>query len=299
MKCLHVMVLVATLGTAAGSAQAKPRERSQVLGDIHLTGVYSHGGSDELEDQNRSGLGLGGALAWEREADVNHFRIGASSDYFHYSDRDRGNRWTNQVQGSYGRDVSKRDTLSIVADYTSDLPALERSTADQLRLRGRIQHDAGPTRLRLTGGWRWRRYDDSGNSRGDGPTADLLYRYALDKTKAVGIVASYDGINADVDRRSYHRYSINPFARFAVDRRTDIEFGARYRRWTYFDRPVGDSVEKNTATSLEASVTRDLGNRWYAEIDGSAIRRRSNDNARDENITRAQLTIGKRLSIRL
>lgn len=311
MKPLHVnarrlaraTALASILLASAGWAQDADDEletdvRERAWLDLSATGVAASGRSfDANEDEDRSGGLFRAKLGWDRDAGANHFDAIASSGYYAYTDEERSDRWSNALSLAYGRDVSDTVQLSLRGRAATRLSTLESREADEARLQGRIAFQDGNHRLRVTGGWRWRNYQDRDTGTGDGPMAEIEYRYRIGRGNYVLAEVIYDAIDSDIERLTYDRVTVRGAGRVRLSRDLDLDLGLRWRDWDNDFRLIG--TEKRTASSIapEVELTYDFGDDWSLSGGGSIIWRNSNDPDYDRTVYRGVLSLEKRFWI--
>lgn len=311
MKTLHVnarrlagaTALASILLASAGWAQDTDEEletdvRERAWLDLSATGVAASGRSfDANEDEDRSGGLFRAELGWDRDAGANHFDAIASSGYYAYTDEERSDRWSNALSLAYGRDVSDTVQLSLRGRAATRLSTLESREADEARLQGRIAFQDGNHRVRVTGGWRWRNYQDRDTGTGDGPMAEIEYRYRIGRGNYVLAEVIYDAIDSDIERLTYDRVTVRGAGRVRLSRDLDLDLGLRWRDWDNDFRFVG--TEKRTASSIapEVELTYDFGDDWSLTGGGSIIWRNSNDPDYDRTVYRGVLSLEKRFWI--
>ncbi len=272
-----------------------PDVRERTYLDLSATGVAASGDSfDANEDEDRSGGIVRAALGWDRDSGADHFDLRASTSYYVYTDDTRSDRNSNRLELGYGRDVSDKVRISVMARGATELSTLESDSADEARVLGRVAFEDGPHRVRLTGGWRWRDYNGAGLVHGDGAMAEIEYRHRLGPGTYILAEAVYDEISAVVPRLTYERYTLRAAAGIRVNKDVDVDIGVRWRDWENKYRLVG--TESRTANSFapEVGATYEFARRWYIQASGTLIWRSSNDPDYDRDVQRVSLTLRKR-----
>lgn len=272
--------------------------KSRLVGDLRLTGVLASGRKvDGSEDADKSGAILRGSVEWDRDLGSDRLSLDGSSAYYAYTDKRRKDRWSNRIAASYGRKVAPNLFFVGRADVANNIATLESNRADQAQLRAMLEYEPNRHRLRLGGGWRWRGYHDVRRTDGDGPVLDIDYRYRLGAGRSFNLRAQFDSIRADVATRDYRRVTLGANYLFPLGEKTDVELGARWRRWSHPNTAIGGH-QRDYSLTPEIGVRRDLARGWYANLNGQLILRNSSDSRFDSTIGRIELAIGKRFNLK-
>ena len=225
------------------------------------------------------------------------YGIDLSSTYYAYSDAGREDRWSNRIGGNLGYRISEDVSVAALGDFTSHAATLESSKADQTQARGRITIQPGPHRFRLTGGWRWRDYQDRPCESGDGPVVSADYRYRLGKGHYFSVGGQYEKIDATLASRSYRRTTISADYRVLLADPVSLSAGLTYKAWDYPGRVVGPDTQHDHSWAPELGLSWEFARDWYAEIDGTIIWRDSNNPSYNETVKRAMFTLRKRFQL--
>lgn len=281
-----------------GAAMAAPGDDDRGYLDLFAAGVTASGqAADGSEDADKSGGVFGAALSYDIETGDSLIGFDLASTYYAYSDAGREDRWSNRVAGSYGHRIGETVRISAIADFTSHASTLESRKADQTQLRGRLIIEPGPHRFRLTGGWRWRDYQDRPGESGDGPVVGADYRYRLGKGHFIMIEGQYEKIDATLASRSYRRTTAGASYRVNLAEPLSASVGITYRDWSYPGRAVGPDTQHDHSWSPELGLSWEFARDWYAELEGTVIWRESNNPAYDETVKRAMFTLRKRFRL--
>jgi hypothetical protein len=293
-RTLSALVLI-TLWLAPEATRAKSSDEDLTLALSAQAVAASGTSSDGLEDADKSGAVLGADLSWDRVDGADRFGVDASSTYYAFTDGGRDDRWSNRIAGSYGRDVARHLNLSVRGDFASQLATLESSSTDQTQLRGIVTFEQGRSRARISGGWRWRDYRDGTAS--DGGLVAIDYRLPVAKSQSLRIGGQYDAIDAEVSRRSYHRYTVEGGYTFKPLPRLTASLGLRYRDWTYSGRLVGTERQKDHSLSPTLDLSYRLARNFSVDFGGEYIRRRSNDAQFNDHVRRLTIGLTKRFRL--
>lgn len=268
--------------------------RERLWLDLEATGVAASGRSvDANEDEDRSGGLFRARLGWDRDVDVNHFDLSFSSAYYAYTDGDRSYRWSNSLFAAYGRDISDTVQISLRARGATRLSTLESREADEARLQGRIAYQEGNHRLRVTGGWRWRDYQDRDGAHGDGPMAEVEYRYRLGRGTYILTEATYEEIDSNEDRLTYDRVTLYGGGRIRMSHDLDLDLGLKWRDWENSYRLIGTESRHASSIAPEAELSYEFDDDWSVTAGGTVIWRNSNDPDYERTVYRGFLTLEK------
>ncbi|HEX8585400.1 MAG TPA: hypothetical protein VF680_13455 [Allosphingosinicella sp.] len=302
MSKLAVMglgIIASVAGLSAASAQERrdqPRDdNSDLSGEISVSAVAASDRGDDEDEAARSGFILRGGLDYERETSVGEFRLSYDSAAYLYEDDDRPDRWSNRLALRYGGEVADDFRLSARIAYATNLATLEFRSADQAEVLTMAEYSPGDHRFRLTGGWRWRDYDDSTGSESSGPFAGAEYRYRIARDQFFSTELRYEDIDSADLRRGYHRTILEAFYQHPLGSQTQLRVGGSARWWKFDDR-----VAPNGERRSDSVLTPDL-QLLHDFRSGLLLRgrlqyglRESNDPAEDGDDRRATLTAGYR-----
>ncbi|MBB3764053.1 hypothetical protein [Sphingomicrobium lutaoense] len=287
------IIAFAGMGALASPAQAREYERLTV--DVEALLVAADGRtSDGFENQDRSGVSIGGDAEFDIRRDEHRFRVGAGSRYItYYDDEEEDDHYTG-VWLTYSNYLSRRVRVDVQVRHDFDLTTLESSNASQSRIRSGVRWSQGPHRVRLRGGYRWREYDND-DTHGEGFEAATDYRYRFYDGSDLVTYIRYDENDAEVDRRDYRRWTFGTGIEIPLSRDLEIGGALRYRMWRYPERltDIGE-VRHDSSVNPALTLTYDAGNDWEFEARGDVIWRRSNDNEFDETIKRVGIGVSKR-----
>lgn len=288
------LLTFATIGVHSGVAHAADRERLTV--DIESLLVLADGRtSDGFENQDRSGLAVGGDAEVDIRRGDHRFRIGGGSRYIVYFDEEEKDDLYNGVWLTYSNYLSRRVRVDVQVRHDFDLTTLESSEASQSRIRSGLQWSDGTSRIRGRVGYRWREYDRD-DTHGEGFEAATDYRYRFENDTDLLFYVRYDENDAEIDRRDYKRWTLGTAIDIPLNRDLEIGGSFRYRTWKYPERilDIGD-VRHDSSVNPGLALRYDAGNDWELEARGDIIWRRSNDNRFDESIERISIGVSKRL----
>jgi hypothetical protein len=292
-------IIASVAGLSAASAQERrdqPRDdNSDLSGEISVSAVAASDRGDDEDEAARSGFILRGGLDYERETSVGEFRLSYDSAAYLYEDDDRPDRWSNRLALRYGGEVADDFRLSARIAYATNLATLEFRSADQAEVLTMAEYSPGDHRFRLTGGWRWRDYDDSTGSESSGPFAGAEYRYRIARDQFFSTELRYEDIDSADLRRGYHRTILEAFYQHPLGSQTQLRVGGSARWWKFDDR-----VAPNGERRSDSVLTPDL-QLLHDFRSGLLLRgrlqyglRESNDPAEDGDDRRATLTAGYR-----
>lgn len=296
MQCrFTISVMVSLMAIVPIAAQAALGDDQRGYLDISASGVAASGQSaDGNEDADKSGEIFGAAVSYDAESGQKLYGLDLSSTYFAYSDSGRDNRWTNRVAGNFGYRIDSDVTVALLGDLVSAASTLESSNADQIHIRGRLTVQPGPHRFRLTGGWRWRDYQDKPGFSSDGPAIAADYRYRLRAGNYFSLRGQYENTDSNLVSRNYRRTSLTIGYDADLAKSLSMGIDLTYKSWDYPGRPVGLDTQHDHSWSPRLSLGWEFSKDWHGEIDGTFIWRKSNDPAYDETVKRVMITLRKR-----
>jgi hypothetical protein len=288
-------VVVFTSLFAPMTAHAETLERDAQL-TLSASGVIASGKWLEgTEDPDKSGAVFGVKASWDLKGDATHLGIDLSSRYYAYSDEDRDDRWSNRIAGIYERQVAPTLRIGARADLASRMATLESRSANQAQIQGMLILGKHKDSVRLSAGWRWRRYRDGSNGSGDGAVAAISWRRRLDKRQFLEISGSYDTIDSTIDRRDYRRYTITAEYRLRPINKLELGIGLALKNWSYRNRRVGDGFQHDHSWTPKANVFYEVAKGWFVDLEGEMISRNSSDVTYDNEIKRVKIGIRKKL----
>lgn len=290
------------MGTALGAiamamlpAAAHAQDRERLTVDVFaLLNEASGQTSDGFEDQDASGFVVGGDAELELRRDDHRFRLGGGSTYYSYAEDDRDDRHNNAVWLTYTNRLSRRVSVWVQGRKDTELSALEARETRQDRLRSQLIWSKGDDRIRVRAGYRWREYKRD-ETTGEGVELGADYRRRFDNGWSSYNYLRWDEIDADIDRRSYRRWTVGSDLLIPVSERIDVIPSIRYRTWRYPERsPEFAQVRQDSSFAPRVTLTYDLGDDWEVLGRAGVIWRRSNDDRFDETITRLTVGVSKR-----
>lgn len=296
-KIAVAMIAAIAVVGAAGPAEAK-KKRTKVSLEARSALFYgsrnSGGtGTSDFGDTLRSGYQAGLGLSVDQDAGPGKISFDASSDRYNYFSSKYRDRWSNRVALGYGLDVAPGLNLSARGAYATQLLGLEFDRFNQSELRSMWAYTTGPSRFRLGGGYRWRKYDDLLSTHGRGAFIDADYRYKLNDNSSVMLDFGYDQINADIGSRDYRRFSIAPSYTFMAGPSTEVTLSSRWRTWTYDNRYVGFDHRRDSSIQPMVEVSQRIGKDWYVDAGAGYRWRWSNQPGGDERGPRLQIGLHK------
>ena len=292
-------IIASVAGLSAASAQERrdqPRDdNSDLSGEISVSAVAASDRGDDEDEAARSGFILRGGLDYERETSVGEFRLSYDSAAYLYEDDDRPDRWSNRLALRYGGEVADDFRLSARIAYATNLATLEFRSADQAEVLTMAEYSPGDHRFRLTGGWRWRDYDDSTGSESSGPFAGAEYRYRIARDQFFSTELRYEDIDSADLRRGYHRTILEAFYQHPLGSQTQLRVGGSARWWKFDDRlaPNGERRSDSVLTP-DLQLLHDFRSGLLLRGRLQYGLRESNDPAEDGDDRRATLTAGYR-----
>jgi hypothetical protein len=294
---LGIIASVASLSAAsAQERREQPRDdNSDLSGEISVSAVAASDRGDDEDEAARSGFILRGGLDYERETSVGEFRLSYDSAAYLYEDDDRPDRWSNRLALRYGGEVADDFRLSARIAYATNLATLEFRSADQAEVLTMAEYSPGDHRFRLTGGWRWRDYDDSTGSESSGPFAGAEYRYRIARDQFFSTELRYEDIDSADLRRGYHRTILEAFYQHPLGSQTQLRVGGSARWWKFDDRlaPNGERRSDSVLTP-DLQLLHDFRSGLLLRGRLQYGLRESNDPAEDGDDRRATLTAGYR-----
>lgn len=299
-KPTHLLACAATLiiVAAAQPAAAKSRSDTRVVIDTDARLFYGdRKGSGDFEDSGRSGYRFGARLGVDHESGGNEFSLDIGSAIIEYFDKDQRDRWSNSIGVGYGRELGGDLKLTTGASYTTQVLGLEHDKFNQAQVRGGLEYEPGDDRFRFGGGYRWRDYDDAGNTNGQGYFIDTDYRHKLGARQAISLDVVFDRINADVASRDYKRISVTPAYGFPISKGLDANISLRWRSWTYDNRIIDGSKRRDHSIQPMARLTYEIAKDWDLYAEAGWRRRWSKDPSGDENGPRGAIGISYRLRV--
>lgn len=261
-------------------------------GGVSLSGVYSSETS-QSEDEELDGSALiARAYAGLRlDPRGNSTRFQVASSYFGYFDRE--DRWSNAVEAEQLIKVGTDLSFSLEGTAATNIQTLERRSADQAGISGRMRFEPGNHRLTVGAGTRRRWYDDS-NSRAWAPFVELGYRYRLGSWHSIELDAQAERVNSDLDTLDYKRLALSAFYTRPLRRGTRVRLGLTHRRWTWDERLTLAGEKRRERLWLpQLRLTHELSSDLDVELDYRRVIRRSNDDRFDREGNRIGATIRK------
>ncbi|HEY0044045.1 MAG TPA: hypothetical protein VGB62_05795 [Allosphingosinicella sp.] len=299
LAVMGLEIIASVAGLSAASAQerrdASRDDQSDLSGEVSVSAVAASDRGDDEDEAARSGLILRGGLDYERETSAGEFRLSYDSAAYLYEDDDRPDRWSNRLALRYGGEVADDFRLSARIAYATNLATLEFRSADQAEVLTMAEYSPGDHRFRLTGGWRWRDYDDSTGSESSGPFAGAEYRYRIARDQFFSTELRYEDIDSDDLRRGYHRTILEAFYQHPLGPETQLRVGGSARWWTFDDRlaPNGER-RSDSVLAPELQLLHDFRSGLLLRGRLQYGLRESNDPAEDGDDRRATLTAGYR-----
>jgi hypothetical protein len=292
-------ILATLLGCSAASAQERRDRRddnkSDLSGEISVSAVAASDRGDDEDEAARSGFILRGELDYEREVGAGEIRLSYDSAAYLYEDDDRPDRWSNRLALRYGLEVADDFELSARLAYATNIATLEFRSADQAEVLGMAEYSPGDHRFRVSGGWRWRDYDDSTGSESSGPFAGAEYRYRFARDQFFSTELRYEDIDSADLRRGYHRTILEAFYQHPLGPQTQLRLGGSARWWRFDDRlaPNGEQ-RRDSVLAPELQVLHDFRSGVLLRGRLQYGLRESNDPNEDGDDRRATLTAGYR-----
>jgi hypothetical protein len=285
--------------TAGACAQDRPRasdrDTSDLSGEVSASAVFASDRGDDEDEAARSGFILRGGLDYEREVGPGEVRLSYDSAAFLYHDNERPDRWSNRIALGYGLDVADDFELSARLAYATNLATLEFRSADQSEVFGMAEYSPGPHRFRLSGGWRWRDYDDSAGSESSGPFLGAEYRYRFARDQFLSTELRYEDIDSADLRRGYERTIVEAFYQHPLGRMTRLRVGGSARWWEFDDRLApGGERRRDSVVAPELQLLHDFRSGLLLRGRVQYGLRNSNDPGEDGDDRRATLTAGYR-----
>ncbi|HEX8580081.1 MAG TPA: hypothetical protein VF655_10875 [Allosphingosinicella sp.] len=281
--------------SAQGREERPERDTSDLSGQVSVTGVLASDRGDDEDEAARSGIILRGGLDYDRDLGAGEIRLSYDSAAYLYEDDDRPDRWSNRLALRYGLEVADDVELSGRLSYATNLATLEFRSADQAEVLGMVEYSPGDHRIRLTGGWRWRDYDDSTGSESSGPFAGAEYRYRLARDQYLSAELRYEDIDSSDPRRGYHRAIAEAFYQHPLGEMTQLRLGGSARWWRFDERlaPNGER-RRDSVIAPEVQLLHDFRSGFLLRGRLQYGIRESNDPNEDGDDRRATLTAGYR-----
>ncbi|HEX9954973.1 MAG TPA: hypothetical protein VGB48_07155 [Allosphingosinicella sp.] len=291
--------LAAVAGLSPASAQDREerpeRDTSSISGQVSVTGVLASDRSDDEDEAARSGVILRGGLDYDHDLGAGEIRLSYDSALYLYEDDDRPDRWSNRLALRYGLEVADDLEFSGRLSYVTNLATLEFRSADQAEFMGMAEYSPGDHRVRLSGGWRWRDYDDSTGSESSGPFAAAEYRYRFGRDQFLTTELRYEDIDSADPRRGYSRTIAEAIYQHPLGPRTQVRLGGSARWWRFDERlaPNGER-RRDSVVAPEVQLLHDFRSGFLLRGRLQYGIRQSNDPDEGGDDRRATLTAGYR-----
>jgi hypothetical protein len=294
---IRACAILAGIGVLVPGAQpvsAKPR--SDFDAQVTASAVAASDRSvDEEDDFSRSGLVLRGSASYERRNGPTRVRLEYDTGVFLYESDERSNRWSNAGAAGIEQQIADDLHIGATASHASNLSVLEFRSADQTQIEGQIAYSPGDHRFTLSGGWRWRDYDNRDRTEGSGPFAELGYRLRLGRDRFLSTEVGYEDIDSADPRRGYERVTAQVLFQEPLSSDWRLRTSVRARWWT-FDGRLAPSGEQRKDKSIRPVIElrRDWNNGFLVRGRAQYDFRSSNDPEFAENEQQVILTGGYR-----
>jgi hypothetical protein len=251
------------------------------------------------DDQEFGGSGyiFGGQVAGEKSFDVSSLRIELESRYRTFDDSARNEQWRNRVAVRYRAEIINRLFLAAEGEFATNQAGVEAQSFDESNAVGSLEYRPGPHRLRLSGGWRWRDYNDGLGSKGNGPLAQVDYRYTISRKNSISLEARYEDISSDTARLSYERKTARAFYNQAIGDSTTLRLGSSVN-WVDFDNRLiagaGSDSRSDIIITPELNLLYQFTSGIYVRANTKYLIRDSNDPDNGLDSERLSFTLGYR-----
>ncbi|MCT2559351.1 hypothetical protein N0B51_10210 [Tsuneonella sp. YG55] len=237
-----------------GSQPLSAKPRSDFDAEVTASAVAASDRSvDEEGDYSRSGLILRGSASYERRNGPTELRLEYDTGVYLYESDERSNRWSNAVEVGLDQRMAQDLHFGATVSYASNIAVLEYRSADQSQVGGSIAYSPGDHRITLSGGWRWRDYDNRDRTEGAGPFAELEYRLRLGRNRYVSTEIGYEDIDSADSRRGYERTTAQVLFQEPLSANWRLRASVRARQWT-FDGRTAPSGARRRDTSVRPVI---------------------------------------------
>ncbi len=244
-----------------------------------------------------AGYQINGTIAAQRDIGNGQLRLEYGSGYRFYDNETRSDQWRNRFSGRYRLKIDKDVFLAVSSHYATNLSTVESRSSDQTEIMAMAEYSPGNHRFRAYGGWRWRDYDDNLSSNGNGPVAEIDYRYKFGRSNFLNADIRHEDIESTTARLGYRRTRARAFYTHPLGSDWQIKLGSSLY-WLEFDNRLSDGsgspIRKDFVITPEVELVFDISKALFLEARTQYLFRDSNDPDYDIDSHRVSLTAGYR-----